>query len=536
MGKKSNKQKARLPTKPISNNPDIARKVVNTGYSESGASFKKGSLAGWNPIKSSPQSDIDVNLKTLRARSADLVTSYPIASSAINTSRTNVIGAGLKISPKPKYKILNISAEKAEEWSQLVKEEFDLWAGSKHADLFKKNSWYDLQDIAYQCYLIDGDSFAVFKYREPNQAMPYSLRIQLVEASRVSSPGQENFFGFNGLIKNHDNGNRIVNGIEIDSDGAVVAYWICNRYPYDPTNYQSAKWVRVEAFGKISGMPNMLQICHDDRPEQYRGVPYLAPVIEVLKQVGRYTEAELTSAIIKSFFTLFFQEKIASVGGFPITEAMNQEERVSIGENDFNLGPGSLNVLPPGYEVATVDPGRSLSTYEAFSNTLIKQIGATLEQPYEVLTKAFNSSYSASRAALLQAWSAYKIRRIWFSRDFCQPCYEAWLTEAIALGRIEAPGFFDNPLIKKAWCNADWYGPVMGVLDPVKEVQASAMRVQCGISTREKESAEMTGTSFDENIERLAVEQKRMDELNIKRVIPNSLSIEEDLKKGCGDS
>ena len=76
----------------------------------------------------------------------------------------------------------------------------------------------------------------------------------------------------------------------------------------------------------------------------------------------------------------------------------------------------------------------------------------------------------------------------------------------------------------------------MGVLDPVKEVQASAMRVQCGISTREKESAEMTGTSFDENIERLAVEQKRMDELNIKRVIPSSLSIEEDLKKGVGDS
>ena len=104
------------------------------------------------------------------------------------------------------------------------------------------------------------------------------------------------------------------------------------------------------------------------------------------------------------------------------------------------------------------------------------------------------------------------------ARDFCQPVYEAWLTEAIAIGRIDAPGYFTDPLIRKAWSNAEWYGPVMGVLDPVKEVEASGLRVQLGLSTREKESAEMTGTSWDENVERLAIEQQRMNELGI----PNS--------------
>ena len=79
--------------------------------------------------------------------------------------------------------------------------------------------------------------------------------------------------------------------------------------PGDPVDIGTiATWTRVKAFGSETGTPNMLQICHDLRPEQYRGVPYLAPVIETLKQVSRYTNAELTAAIIKSFFALFFTE------------------------------------------------------------------------------------------------------------------------------------------------------------------------------------------------------------------------------------
>ncbi|SDD89367.1 phage portal protein [Sporomusa acidovorans] len=515
MAKKRKRQKARLPTTSLltpQSGAQVIRRILNTGYSESGASYKKGTMAGWRPVRSSPQSDIDMNLPTLRARSADAVMSIPLASSAINTSRTHVVGAGLKLSPKPKYKLLGITSEQAKEWARTTKEEFDLWANSKFCDLLKKNNWYDQQDIVYQCYMIDGDSFAAIKYREPLPGMPYNLRIQIFEASRVCNPGTQSLLGspWSVTVKNPDNGNRIINGVEINDDGAVVAYWICNRYPYDPTNMEIPKWVRVEAFGQKTGQPNILQICHDERPEEYRGVPYLAPVLEVLKQVGRYTEAELTAAIIKSFFSLFFEENYAGNGNFPLQNVFAPHERVSLNPNDFELGSGTMNVLPPGYKVTTVDTGRSLSTYEAFSNQLIRQIGATLEQPYEVLIKAFNSSYSASRAALLQAWAAFKIRRIWFVRDFCQPCYEAWLTEAIAIGRIKAPGYFTDPLKQKAWANAEWYGPVMGSVDPTKEVEAAALRVKYGFSTREKETAEMTGTNFDENVESLAIEEQTL--------------------------
>lgn len=529
MGKKKKKRDkmARMPT---DRQPPIAikrAKVANTGYSETGASYKKGSLAAWHPIKSSPQSDIDANLGTLRGRSSDLYIGTPTASAAINTSRTNIIGAGLRVAPRPAYKLLGITAEEAEEWSRQVKAEFDLWASSKECDIYGRDNFYDMQDIAYVSYAVDGDSFAIFKYRSATPLMPYSLRIQLLEAGRVSNP--LSYGGDIGnipgcvVVRNLKNGNRIVNGVEIDDDGKVVAYWISNKYAYDPSNMETIReWNRVQAMGEKSGMPNILQICHDERPEQYRGIPKLAPVIETLKQTGRYTNAELTAAIIKSYFSMFvIENQEHATKDVPIASLMNEmyqgKNQTEFDARNIVLGPGTINTLPPGYDLKSMDPQRSLSTFEPFMKELTKQVGAALGIPYEVLMKSFNSSYTASRAALLQAWSEFKMRRTWFSRDFCQPVFEAWLTEAVVRGRVQAPKFFTDPIIRKAWCNAEWYGPVMGVLDPIKEAQSAQLRILFGLSTREKEAAEMTGTSWDENVERLAIENNRLSEHNLPK-------------------
>ena len=91
----------------------------------------------------------------------------------------------------------------------------------------------------------------------------------------------------------------------------------------------------------------------------------------------------------------------------------------------------------------------------------------------------------------------FRMRRDWISSSFCKPVYEAWLTEAILKGRIDAPGFFDDPLIRAAWCGSEWYGDAQGQLDPLKEVNAAKIRVEEGFSTREREAAELTGMKFE---------------------------------------
>ena len=489
-------------------------RIKNSGYSDGGASHTSNILKSWNPIKLSSKSDIDRNLRTLRNRAADEAINTPIGAAAIYSSATHAVGTGLTLFPRPKAKVLGITAEQAKEWTRKVQAEFEAWADSKGCDMYRRNNFYDLQHIAYLSYLTDGDAFALFRRKAPNKMNPYSLRIQLLEANRISNPLDLGLTNYTSVEMNAPTpGHRIVSGVEVDADGAIEGYWVSNKVPYDTADIVGApEWVKVKAVGEQTGVPNILQICHDTRADQYRGVPYLAPVLETLKQTSRYTTAELASAIVKSFFSLFFTETPSGSTLDSVLGNSFDEDPMApcVDVGDYALGAGTLNALPKGVDVKSVDASNAQSTFGIFLESLIKQVGAALGQPYEVLMKSFTSSYSASRAALLQAWDEYKQRRIWFARDFCQPIYEVWLTEAVALGRIEAPGFFSDPVIRKAWCNAEWFGPTMSILDPVKDVTGSHLRIQYGLSTREREAAEMTGSDFEENLEQLAYEQSLM--------------------------
>ena len=104
---------------------------------------------------------------------------------------------------------------------------------------------------------------------------------------------------------NSDNGNYIYDGVEVDKSGMIVAYHIRNTYPNEYGMPKLTEWSRVKAFNDYTGLANVIQVMDPERPDQYRGVPYLAPVIEQLLQMRRYSESELMAAVIESFFTAF---------------------------------------------------------------------------------------------------------------------------------------------------------------------------------------------------------------------------------------
>lgn len=541
------KYKARTPTRGIAGVKKL--NIKNTGYDGGGASRTSGVLKAWNPIKSSAKSDINAHLDILRSRAADQVINTPIGSAAIATTTQYTVGAGLKVFPKVKYKMLNMEPDEAEEWNKKASAEFDLWASSKLCDIRKRNNFYDLQEILYKAYMTDGDSFALFR-RGYNENMPYTLRIQAIEGNRVSNPMGHDYYGITGPLSVEmlaPNGvNKIVNGVEVDKDGAVEAYWISNKVPYDPVEINRAtNWTRIEAFGQLVGKPNVLHICHDERPEQYRGVPYLAPVLTALKQVSRYADAELVAAIMRSFFTLFFTSTgnssvagdISGVLGASTYEGEGADpQEPVVNASEYHLGPGTINALPKNIDVKSVGVDGGQATFDSFVTQFVKQISASLNIPYEVLMKSFTSSYSASRAALLQAWEQFKLRRAWFTRDFCQPVYEMWLVEAVATGRLEAPGFFSDPAIRFAYSNAEWYGPSMSILDPIKDVNGAALRIQYGLSTPEREAAEMTGSDFYENLEAIRIAKSKVKDSGVVLGVPTVLSTDlEDLTEKGGD-
>ena len=98
--------------------------------------------------------------------------------------------------------------------------------------------------------------------------------------------------------------------------------------------------------------------------------------------------------------------------------------------------------------------------------------------------------------------------------DYIYP-YEQFLSEAVAAGRIEAPGFFDDPTVRQAWCGCDWRGANMGHVDPLKEVKAAEGRIRNNITTQEQEASEYNGNDWAANVRQRKREVAVMREMGL---------------------
>lgn len=472
--------------------------ILNSGYSNYGASRSKKSLVGWLYGGGSAKEDIQDNLNVLRERSRDLYMGVPIATGAIKTYRTNVVGSGLKLKSQLDAELLGLNDKQARDLEKRIEREFALWAESTACDLERLDNFYELQQLAFLNWLMSGDVLALLPLtKRPN--MPYDLRINLIEADRLCNP--------------HDNINHnITGGVETNESGEVVAYHISKHHPLSYDNNE-IKWTRIEAYGKKTGRRNVLHIMNRERIGQKRGIPLLAPVIESIKQLGRYTDAELIAAVVSGMFTVFIEKESADSEN-PVGEMIPVEQQVDYMDNgSLELAPGAIIDLNEGEKAKDMNPGRPNANFDGFVVSICRQIGASLEIPYEILVKHFTASYSASRGALLEFWKSVRMYRTWLANDFCQPIYEEWFCEAVAKGRIPAPGFFSDPIIRKAYTGAEWNGPAQGLLNPVQEVNAAEKRVLNGFSTRDREAVEMNGSDFYRNAAQRKREEQLMEEV-----------------------
>jgi lambda family phage portal protein len=361
-------------------------------------------------------------------------------------------------------------------------------------------NFYQQQELAFRSELDSGDVFVLLPFiRRPMSV--YALKVQLVEADRVCNPDGKK------------DTEMLCGGVERDSVGAPAAYHILQQHPHGLT-LTARKWQRVPAYGSSTGRRNVIHLFDKRRPGQTRGYPYLSPVIESLRGLGNYSEAELTAAVVSSFFTVF----IKSPGGMGIGLDSSGTAPTSTPKSGdtVSLGAGALVDLAPGEEISTANPGRPNTAFDPFVQAVLRQIGVALELPFELLIKHFTSSYTAARGALLEAWRFFRKRREHLGERFCQPIYEAWLEEAVALGRIDAPGFFDDPSIRAAWCGTAWHGDSAGQIDPLKEAQAAQVRLDTMLTTHARETAEITGEDWEDVIERRAWERDIMKDLDLR--------------------
>lgn len=461
-----------------------------------GASRSRRATKSWITQQADPDSDTIQDLPDLRSRSRDLIRNAPIAVGAIGTSVANVVGTGLKLQARIDAEYLGLSDNQADEWEDHTEREWRLFSESQECDISRTLNFFGLQALAFRQTLENGDVFSLLP-RLKRAGSPYNLKIQLVEADRVCNSNHKP--DVDGLIA----------GVEKDKNtGAPILYHIMNQHPDCPYVAKgSYTWEKVPAFGQKTGLRNVLHLYEMLRPGQTRGVPYLAPVIETLKQLDRYTESELMAAVVSGLFTVFLTSDSGALDFENIT-GMGAEVDASTSDDDLKLGNGAIVGLKKGEKIETANPGRPNTAFDPFVKAILEQIGAALGIPFEILIRHFSSSYSASRAALLEAWRFFRTRRTWLVSSFCQPIYEIFLYEAVATGRISAPGFFSDDLIRKAYCGATWVGDSPLYIDPQKDVASAKERIDSLLSTYDQETTLLTGEDFEKNIRQRGKEHR----------------------------
>lgn len=463
-----------------------ARATLALAGGYKGASKSRRQTADWKTSGGDANSDILYDLPTLRERSSDLIRNSALAAGAIHTKVTNVVGTGIKPRSKVDREVLGLSDDQADALNMQLDREFKLFAGSKECHLGRCMAFYETQDLVFRSTLEKGDIFVNLPFLE-RPGSPYGLKLQFIEAEQVSNPDHK------------QDRNDLAGGVEYDKHGAPLRYHVQIVHPGNIEGRTRYKWEQRAAF-RSDGSPAMLHLYRKLRVNQSRGVPDLAPVMESLKQMEQYTEAEIMAAVVSAMFTVFVEAEgdIGGMGPVGSTGASNK--------SDIEMGSGAIVDLLPGETVKFADPNRPNTAFDPFVQSILRQVGAALEVPFELLIKHFSASYSASRAALLEAWRFFRGRRTWLVSNYCDPVRNALIAEAVARGRISAPGFFADPMRRAAYLNAMWVGDSPGHIDEVKAVTAAEKRIQLTLSTKEREAAEMNGSDWEDNHKQRAKE------------------------------
>jgi len=466
--------------------------ITNKKTTYDSASRNDRFMKRWAMKKPSP--DIAIrDLETLRGRSDDLYKNNALSHGAIDTNLNNIIGSGLKPHPSLDHKVLGITEEYARELEKIILREFNFVASSENIDAERTQNFFELQKSAFYSMLIGGDVFAMLPSIKRKNS-PYTTSIALISADQVSNP-------------NHLTHNRsIAGGIEVGDMNEPLFYHILKYHPNGLLSHVD-EWQKVRVFDN-QDRRLVLHMYNKMEAGQKRGIPYLAPVISLLKMLGDYTDAELTATLISSLYTVF----VTSEEGTGLDLDLEEQEE---SKSDYSLSAGSTVNLKPGEKIEMADPNRPNKSYEIFYRAIVREIGVGLNIPYEILVKHFESSYTAARAGFLEVWKYYKGQRSLVVRKFNQPIYERVIEEGVLLGRIDLPNFLEDPFMKYHYLNCIWTGEVQGAIDEVKEARASKLRIDSGLSTRERESSQINGSSYDENIATAKEESKKMIDANL---------------------
>jgi lambda family phage portal protein len=277
--------------------------------------------------------------------------------------------------------------------------------------------------------------------------------------------------------------NEIKRGIEFDSRGRKVAFWLYSKNPGDPhaTEINSE---RITA-------DRVTYVTLPGRPSETGGVSYYKSTTQSARDLDDYLGSELTAARIGSMLTAVHKTDNPGSGrGFSGDGSSSTTDRN--GNKLFRLGRGTVATIGKDDDIQMVDPSRPNSSAQSFVDLIMRLIGMGGGLSKYRMTRDYSgTTYIAAKAAHLDDKKSFRPLQAYFARRICMPVRRRWTERTIlanGLGGVTPEQFDDR---RRHWLAAEYQTPSWEMLDENKETVAALDRIDGGLSTRKSEAARM---------------------------------------------
>lgn len=509
--------------------PERGRRLALNGISSTpydAASSYASEVADWVPYLGSPDNEINIYRDRIVSRIRDLVRNDGWASGGVTRILDNAVGAVFRPIVKPDYRALAaytgnkaFDATWADEYGRAVESYYRIWANDpgRYCDVERKLTVSQMMRLAFRHKLIDGDALAVMHFRPERVSRGranFATSLQLIDPDRLSNPQQQ-------YDQQHMRG-----GVEVDDDGAPVAYWIRKAHVGDWwAAADSMTWERV--IRETSwGRPVVVHDFDHDRAAQHRGTGIFTPIVQRMKMLIKYDSVELESAVLNAVFGAYIEspfdpQLVEQAMGTSIEDVETYQDMRAEFHNDRRLTLSNGARMPiffPGEKLVTVNAARPSSNFAPFESAVLRNAASALGISESQLTQDWSKvNYSSARSALLEAWKTLTRRRVDFAVGFAQPILGSFIEELHDLVDLPlpagAPDFID---CRAAYSRAQWMGPGRGWVDPVAEKKGAILGMDAGLSTLEIECSENVGEDWEEILD----QRKREIEALKERGLP----------------
>lgn len=273
----------------------------------------------------------------------------------------------------------------------------------------------------------------------------------------------------------------IVQGVEKNAWGRPRAYHFYKEHPGDPHTF-----LQFRADTKRISADNVLHLKMADRIKQTRGVSVFAAVLTRLDDLKEYEEAERTAAKVAASMCAFIRKSLDG--------EMGKLKADQVGNRTMRFKPGMVfDNLLPGEEIATIDSKRPNQGLEGFRQGQLRAVAGGTSTGYSSIAKDYNGTYSAQRQELVEQSINYMTLREYFIERFVRPIWEDFVTYALVAGVVRPPAGVNEATL----LDAEFRGPSLPWIDPVKEITAEEKAVQAGFKSRSQVIRERGGNPDD---------------------------------------